>query len=187
MPVARFSFPPLEYGRTISHWFALFSTANAVRKITPADNVSTFADLPLGFQSYTGGIAADATGNVYLSRGNRPTFSKPPNVIICPGSVVNLTPQREVSTVQANGVNASFNAPQGIFVDATSNIYLAEGSAAAIHKISPNGLMTSAANPLTAPDGIALRQESAIGLTRHTGIRRNLPGALNIACRTRFT
>lgn len=132
---------------------------DAIRKITPARLVSTFAGTPgtagnadgIGSAAtFTtiGGIATDSVGNLYVTDNS---------------TVRKITPDGSVSTLagtagtngiaDGTGSSAQFNVLAGIVVDASGNIYVADGEprpfeggdfgSQTIRKITPAGAVTT--------------------------------------------
>jgi sugar lactone lactonase YvrE len=127
-----------------------------IRKITPAGLVSTlagsgewgFADGASGVAQFNGpnGIAVDASGNVYVADDMNHRIRK-------------ITPAGVVSTLAGNGTAgfnngtgeaAQFYAPMGIAIDASGNLYVADGGNHRIRKVTPAGVVTTFAGNGTA-------------------------------------
>lgn len=126
---------------------------HTIKKITPAGLVTTFAGSKGSNGSADGigtaarfwvprGVAADRSGNVYVSDAANHTIRK-------------ITPEGEVTTFagkagvqgSADGAKAAarFGFPQGISVDASGNVYVADTGLDTIRKITPDGLVTTLA------------------------------------------
>jgi len=124
---------------------------NAIRKVTSAGVVTTFAgQATAGFTNATGtsaqfngpyDIAVDASGNVYVADGNNNSIRK----ITSGGVVTTLAGQASSGLVNANGTSAKFNSPNGIAVDTSGNVYVADTANYAIRKITPTGDVTTLA------------------------------------------
>jgi streptogramin lyase len=99
-----------------------------IRKITPSGAVSTFA----GFYLFAPhGLAIDASGNIYVVDSDK---------------IRKISPSGDVSTLagvifygskdkDGDGLNASFNEPYGVAVDASGNLYVADTNNHKIRKI----------------------------------------------------
>jgi sugar lactone lactonase YvrE len=122
-----------------------------IRKITPAGVVSTFAGS--GFTGSTdgtgtaasfrnpSGVAVDASGNVYVADYGNHKIRK-----ITPSGVVStFAGSGTQGSADATGTAASFNAPFGLAVDASGNIYVADTGNHKIRKITPAGVVSTLA------------------------------------------
>jgi len=137
---------------------------NAVRKITPDGNVTTFAGLPgtHGSVDSSGdtarfwapfGLAADATGNLYVAELANNSIRK-----ITPDAMVTTLAGLPGSAGSADGVgiNAQFRNPWSLAVDGAGNIFVADASNFTIRKITPDGhvsLFAGAPGALGSADG----------------------------------
>jgi sugar lactone lactonase YvrE len=123
---------------------------NMIRKITPEGVVTTLAGGSAGSSdgpgteakfSHPEGIAVDASGNVYVADSWNHRIRK-----ITPSGVVStLAGSRISGSSDGNGIAASFNFPSGVAVDASGNVYVAEGHNQIIRKITPSGGVTTLA------------------------------------------
>ncbi|HTE01114.1 MAG TPA: hypothetical protein VK668_17610 [Mucilaginibacter sp.] len=127
---------------------------NVIRKITPAGVVSTLAgNTTAGYVDGTGtaaefsspaAVAVDAAGNVYVADHNNNMIRK----ITSAGVVTRIA-----GTTTAGYANATFDAttgayglfkdPNGIAVDASGNVYVADLGNHAIRKITSAGVITT--------------------------------------------
>ena len=124
---------------------------NLIRKIDTSGNVTTFAGS--GVQgsangqgtaaSFNGprGIVADGSGNLYVadSRGN--LIRK----IDVSGNVTTLAGAGAQGAANGQGTAASFNTPEGVAVDASGNVYVADTGNNLIRKIDVSGNVTTLA------------------------------------------
>ncbi|HEX8616642.1 MAG TPA: SMP-30/gluconolactonase/LRE family protein, partial [Thermoanaerobaculia bacterium] len=117
----------------------------AIRKITPAGIVTTFAgggaDKPFYFPE---GVAVDRrNGTVYVADTLHHTIRK-----IVNGTITTLAGTQNVAG-SADGWTSSarFNEPSGIAVDTNGDIYVADTSNSKIRKITPDGFVTTVSGP----------------------------------------
>lgn len=110
---------------------------NAIRKITPAGTVSTYA--ANAFNTPTG-VCVDALNNIYVADAGSNTIKK-------------ITPNGMVSTFVTG-----LNFPRELRIDETGNIYVADQNNNSIKRISPTGVIaTIVSNGLVnAPLGLWL-------------------------------
>jgi hypothetical protein len=113
-------------GSTVLTWTLTITVANA-----PVSFV-TFANTPVT------GIAADPSGNVYLTNQLQNTVSNLTTGIIAGNPGV-------AGAFDGTGSNALFNAPTAIAVDSSGNLYVADTGNSTIRKISPSGVVSTLA------------------------------------------
>jgi sugar lactone lactonase YvrE len=126
---------------------------NTIRKITAAGAVSTFAGSP-GVSGSTDGttnnalfnapaaVALDGAGNIYVSDTGNHTIRE----ITAAGTVSTLAGwPGTAGSADGIGTNALFNAPQGLAVDGSGNVYVADTWNNTIRKIAPGGIVTTLA------------------------------------------
>jgi len=135
---------------------------HAIRKITPAGQVSTLAGkaemkdgAPVGgFADGPGptarfrtprGVAVDGAGNVYVADSDNAVIRK----ITAGGTVLTLA-GRAGEPGYADGTNgvARFSGPQGLCVDAAGNLFVADTGNLVIRKVTPSGLVSTVTNGL---------------------------------------
>ncbi|MGI8821093.1 MAG: hypothetical protein ACR2ID_09540, partial [Chthoniobacterales bacterium] len=143
---ARFYFPSGIAVDAKGYVYVSDSSNHTIRKITPAGLVSTFAGMPgaYGFSDGVGimarfnlpyGIAATPGGTLYVAD----TYNH---------SIRKITPDATVTTVAGGGVAGAadgnpsspasrFNAPRGIAVDASENLFVADEYNDTIRKVTP--------------------------------------------------
>jgi sugar lactone lactonase YvrE len=159
---------------------------NLIRKINRANDVTTLAgqDGVSGHQNGNGndatfnnpwGVAVDSAFNVYVADTANNMIRK-------------ISPKRDVTTLAGSGTagnsdgtgaNASFSHPQGIAVDSSFNVYVADTANNLIRKISPKGdVFTLAGGGIhPADDG----QGVAASFNWPTGIAVDASGNLYVA------
>ena len=88
------------------------------------------------------GVALDATGNLYVADSVNNLIRR----ISPDGLTATLTGQAGVSgSADGSGSAAQFNAPYGVALDRTGNVYVADVNNHTIRKISPSGVTTTLA------------------------------------------
>ena len=122
---------------------------NKVRKITPAGIVSTIAGSGVSGStdgqganaSFSGlfGIVLDVSGNIYVT--NNSLIRK----ITPSGLVSTFAGSSSPGNTDGVGVNAKFDGPRGICIDATGNLYVADTRSQKIRKITPSAVVTTLA------------------------------------------
>lgn len=128
---------------------------NAIRKVTPAGVVTTFAGLSGSWNGGSAdgrgaaarfnqprGVVVDGSGSVYVADEFNNTIRK-------------VTPDGMVTTLaglagsfggwDGMGADARFNEPSGVAVDSAGNIYVADYGNCAIRKVTPSGKVTTVA------------------------------------------
>ncbi len=123
---------------------------NKIRKISAAGLVSTFAGSGAAGAAngngsaasfnYPHGIAVDGSGNVYVADRNNNKIRK----ITSAGAVTTLAGSGTAGGTDGVGAAASFNLLIGVAIDASGNVYVADGSYK-IRKITSAGLVTTLA------------------------------------------
>lgn len=124
---------------------------DTIRKITPAGHVFTFAGQAGMSGNADGfgtgarfnnpfGVAVDSAGNVYVSDTANNAIRK-----ITVGRVVTTLAGLPgyAGNTDGNGPDARFWSPQGLAVDGSGNIYVADTGNNAIRKITPMGVVTT--------------------------------------------
>jgi sugar lactone lactonase YvrE len=116
---------------------------SAIRKITPAGVVTTFAAA-----SGPSAVAVDASGNLYVA--DRDWISK-----ITPAGVVTTFAGNLPGSADGTGSAAQFNSPSGVTVDGSGNVFVADSGNHTIRKITPAGVVTTLAGMAGPSDRVA--------------------------------
>lgn len=131
-----------------------------VRKVTAAGVVTTLAGLAgvSGTADGTGtaasfnqprGLCVDVSGNLYVADTANSSIRK-----VTPAGVV--TTFAGLSTISGlldgTGLNAWFNQPRDVKIDASGNLFVADTGNAAIRKITPAGVVTTASLSVVSAD-----------------------------------
>ncbi|MCX6372666.1 MAG: hypothetical protein NTX16_06210 [Actinobacteria bacterium] len=127
---------------------------NAVRKITPAGVVSTFAGTAADL-SLPGGVACDKDGNVYVADTWNQVIRK-----ITPGGLVKILAGAigEQDHIDGSGAEARFSNPGGVACDKDGNVYVADTDNNSVRKITSAGVVSTLAGAdagFDSPAGLA--------------------------------
>jgi len=158
----------------VAEWFN-----GTIRKITPGGVVSTLAGTAglWGWADGAGpaarfncpvGVAVDAAGNVYVADPANHNIRK-----VTTAGVVSTLAGTAWASGSADGVGlvAQFNSPEGLAVDASGNVYVADTGNCLIRKITPAGVVSTVAGMPGAdgfrPGGLPgfLAQPRAVAIT----------------------
>ncbi len=165
-----------------------------IRKITPAGVVTTLAGTagvaghadgegPLASFWEPLGVAADASGNVYVAdAGGNNIIRK----ITPAGVVTTLAGRVGWGSADGAGAAASFNTPWGLAVDGAGNVYVGDYDNAAIRKVTPDGVVTTPVGGggrrgfVPGPLPAALGQASGVALSGRTLYATNMNGIVRV-------
>ena len=148
---ARFDNPTGIVRIAFNDFLVCDNSNNAIRKVTSAGLVTTFAGGTLGNADGTGtsaqfsspfGIAIDASDNAYVTDYNNKRIRK-----ITPAGVVTTLAGSTSGFTDGTGAAAQFFSPTFIAVDASGNVFVADGNT--IRKITPSGVVTTFAGANT--------------------------------------
>jgi sugar lactone lactonase YvrE len=159
----------------------------ALTTFVKAQTVSTFAGSGVpGYVDATGvaaqfglsyGIATDVSGNVYVCDSDNHRIRK----ITPAGVVTTLAGSGSSGFADGSGTAAQFNFPQGIVVDASGNVYVADYNNHRIRRITPAGVVTTLAG--SGVPGYADGTGVAAQFDQPTGLALDTTGKLYIADR----
>ncbi|MBX3738195.1 MAG: immunoglobulin domain-containing protein [Candidatus Didemnitutus sp.] len=199
---ARFNFPAGLVAGLDGNIYVADRLNHTIRRITPTGVVTTFAGSLLLPGNLDGlgtaarfdtpeGLAQDAAGNLYVSHSVRH------------GSIRKIAPNGTVTTLaggaggdanaeDGTGSAARFNQPKALAVDASGNVFVADGENHVIRKVTPAGVVTTLAGLAEAagsadglgrksrflsPPGLALDRDGGIYVTSGTTIRKGIVAA----------
>jgi sugar lactone lactonase YvrE len=130
-----------------------------VRTLTPSGTVGTLAGTPSGYGAADGsgslaqfstpvGLAMDAGGNTYVADYTNHTIRK-----VTPAGVVTTVAGSAGNPGSANGVGsaARFKNPNGVAIDTSGNLYVADYGNSTIRKITPDGTVSTIAGIAGSP------------------------------------
>ncbi len=149
---ARFSYPRGLALDSTGNLYVADSNNQTIRKISPAGVVTTFAGTAglQGAADGTGsaarfnipsGVAVDSTGNVFVADTGNHSIRK----INPAGLVTTFVGSSTPGTADGTGAAARFNFPQGIAIDGSGNLFIADTLNHSIRKISTDGVVTTVA------------------------------------------
>ena len=139
--------------------FVADTANNKIRKITPAGVVTTLAGS--GSQgsadgtgtaasfSYPSGVSVDTGGNVFVADTDNRKIRK----ITPAGVVTTIAGSSRWGAADGSGAAASFQAPMGVAVDASGNVFVADANNHNIRKITPAGMVNTVSGTNMAVDG----------------------------------
>jgi sugar lactone lactonase YvrE len=150
--VAQFNIPYSIAVDASENVYVTESNSSAIRKITPAGVVSTFAGnvSTSGFLDGIGSIAlfssprglgVDGAGNVYVADSNNNRIRK----ITSSGVVTTIAGDGTANYLDAQGTLAKFNNPIGVAVTSSGVVYVSDASNNRIRVISSTGLVSTIA------------------------------------------
>lgn len=121
--------------------------SSRIRKISPAGVVTTLIDASNGLQAQFNspeGVAVDTTGNLYVANTGDHRINK----VTPAGDITILAgPSTSFGSGYMDGIGtaARFSVPQGLAIDSSGNVYVADTSNNRIRMITPSGAVTTLA------------------------------------------
>ena len=146
---------------------------STIRKVSPSGVVTTLAGIANKPGNADGvgtsaqfsspqGVAVDSGGNVYVADTGNSLIRK----ITAAGVVTTVAGQSAVNVGSANGPgpDTRFSGPQGISVDSSGNVYVADTGNNLVRKITftPNAQVTAIAGSLNAPVALTVDQSGNV-------------------------
>ncbi|WP_166647238.1 choice-of-anchor D domain-containing protein [Prosthecobacter fusiformis] len=151
LAVAQFSNPGGIARDTFGNLFIADSGNNSIRMVSSTGLVSTiagtstygFVDGP-GFSAqfaFPSAVAVGPDGNVYVSDTNNTCIRKltRPSVDGAPWMVTTLAGTNTSGFFDGSGSAARFSSPQGLVLDSSGNVYVADAGNHRVRKITPSG------------------------------------------------
>jgi sugar lactone lactonase YvrE len=132
--------------------FVADTKANRIRMTSPGGAVSTLAGSSSGYGFLDGtgsaaqfrgptGLAVDNTGNVFVADTGNQAVRK-----ITPAALVStLAGSGSIGRGDGTGTAARFRSPQGVAVDASGNVFVADTGNSAIRRVSVDGAVSTLA------------------------------------------
>jgi sugar lactone lactonase YvrE len=137
-----------------------------IRKVSPAGIISTVAT---GLTTPEG-VALDASGALYITDYSISTDDC--DGLTYSGRLLKISPDGTTSIVLGGVSEQPLNQPQGIAVDKSGNVYVADSAAASLLKVSPEGLV-SAASTFGGTVNVATDSSGNLYVSDgHTALRR---------------
>ena len=149
--LASFKLPTRMVVDSNGNIYVVDSGNHLIRKIDSSGNVTTLAGSGTnGSQNGNGtsasfnapvGMAVDSSGNLYIAD----SFNHQIRKIDTSGNVTTLAGSGSEGSADGKGTSASFNAPYGVAVDSSRNVYVADTYNNLIRKIDVSGNVTTLA------------------------------------------
>lgn len=158
---ARFNMPSGITADSAGNVYVADQGNHTIRKITPAAEVTTLAGTagsagsadgagPAARFDHPTGIAADSAGNLYVGDEFNGTIRK----ITTAGAVTTLAGNpRAGGSADGTGAAARFSFPEGVAVDASGNVFVADAFNTIIRKVTAAGVVTTLAGTASLAGG----------------------------------
>jgi sugar lactone lactonase YvrE len=121
---------------------------------------------------FTGGVAADAAGNVYIADTGNHRVRK-----IDPGGIISTVAGNGVARFSGDGgpaTSAALFAPTGVGTDAAGNLYIVDTGNQRIRRVSPDKIITTVAGNgvrgFSGDGGIATAASLSLGNIQYLGL-----------------
>ncbi|PQJ12221.1 hypothetical protein CJD36_000220 [Flavipsychrobacter stenotrophus] len=182
------------WGDTAGNIYFADALNNRIRKVSSSGIVTTIAGTGVAGFSGDGGsplaakldmpiaVNLDAQGNIYIADMNNNRIRK--ITVSEVGSIITTIAGNGTAGYTGDGnpaTSATLNQPQGVFVDRTGNVLVADNYNNAIRKIAPSGIISTIAGNGSAGytgDGVAA---TATSLNREAGVCTDTAGNIYIA------
>ena len=174
---AQFNSPTDVAIGTLGNIYVADTGNNRIRKITPERVVSTYAGsgavgttngaLATARFSAPGSVAIDASATMYIADTANNRIRK----IEKDGEVTTFAGSGVAGSANGTGTAAQFNAPSGVAIDKSGNVYVADKNSHRIRKITPAGVVTTIAGSGTA---------GFLNSTTGTSAQFNTPSAISV-------
>jgi sugar lactone lactonase YvrE len=159
---------------------------NAIRKITPAGVVTTFAGGSGSISSVDGtgtaasfyypyGITIDAGGNLFVAEQYGQRIRK----ITPAGVVTTVAGNGNTGSTNGAGTTATFYNPTGVAIDASGNLFVTDNMGNLVRKITPAGFVSTFAG--SGVVGSANGTGTAASFNQPTGVNIDASGKIYIA------
>jgi sugar lactone lactonase YvrE len=181
---------PLNYDDQVATGIAVDATGNVyivdsgnyrIRKVDPNGIITTFAGVPGGSTAdnipattaqlsvYNGGVAVDASGNVYIAEGSNPRIRK-----VDPSGIITTVAGTGIAGYNGDNIAATtgrFNSLINLSVDkASGNIYVGDALNSRLRKIGlPNNITTGALAAASYAEGASVAVPFTAGGAFGTG------------------
>jgi uncharacterized repeat protein (TIGR02543 family) len=134
----------VKNGTTLPSWLSLDSSSGAIVTTFAGDGNKTFADGNSTTASFNWpfGVAVDSGGNIFVADRNNNKIRK----IDSSGNVTTVAGTGNMTFADGNSTTASFSLPEGVALDNSGNIIVADYYNHRIRKIDSSGNVTSFGN-----------------------------------------